>query len=160
MYTVFLTIAFVLTYLFLYFFFPGFFSLTRPKLGRRSLVSILVIVCVWLAVYFIVYSINNPAISNRLLHAIGGGALSSLICFLAARDLNLRITRFQFFALSFLVVMTLGIGNELVEFFLQEVLSFEFAKDLNDTWLDLLSNTIGAFVACSSFSFFLFRKRV
>ncbi len=53
-------------------------------------------------------------LSNRVLHVFGGGFLAFLICFLAALDSRVRIRRFQFFLFSFLIVIALGVANEIL----------------------------------------------
>jgi glycopeptide antibiotics resistance protein len=76
----------------------------------------------------------------------GGGFLSLLICFLATRNSKTSLSKFQFFIISSLIVSTMGVANEIIEFLLQNYtnLDFTFAQTINDTWLDLISNTIGA----------------
>ena len=96
-------------------------------------------------------------LSNRLLHALTGGFVSFFICFLVVKNANFRITRFQFFIFSFLVVTALGVANEILEFALQNYAEISITQTVNDTWLDLISNTLGSFLAASIFSWFISR---
>ena len=93
----------------------------------------------------------NQELANRLLHALGGGALGTLTCYLATKDSKVNITTFQFFIFSFLLVTALGVGNELLEFFLQETTGEIFSNSNIDAWLDLASNTVGALLASAVF---------
>ncbi len=45
------------------------------------------------------------------------------------------------------MVMTLGVGNEIIEFLLHNYTGLQFSTAINDTWLDLVSNTVGAVLA-------------
>ena len=99
--------------------------------------------------FAISFSIADPEWSNRLLHALGGGFVAFFVCFLVARDSQIDITRFQFFVFSFLLVTAFGVGNEILEFAIQHYLDLTFARDVADTWLDLVSNTVGVLVAAA-----------
>lgn len=97
--------------------------------------------------YLIAFSIPDAEWSNRILHAVGGGLLGMIVCYLAARDARVSIRAFQFFTFSFGTVLVLGVGNEIIEYFLQnytQYFQFAFAATFNDTWLDLISNVAGA----------------
>jgi hypothetical protein len=80
---------------------------------------------------------------NRFLHAVGGGALCVIICFLVVRDNDVKIGRFQFLVFSAMVVTTLGVGNEILEYYAQTYFDIIAASTIDDTWLDLISNTVG-----------------
>lgn len=54
-----------------------------------------------------------------------------------------------------LIGTALGVANELFEFLLQSTTHLVFSPTVTDTWLDLLSNTIGIGVAVSIFSAFI-----
>lgn len=88
-------------------------------------------------------SIPDPFLANRALHGLAGGFMAFFACFLAVRDSRLSLTRFQFFVIAALIVTALGVANELVEFVGQAYFGFVFAETITDTWLDLLSNSIG-----------------
>jgi hypothetical protein len=103
------------------------------------------------AVFVAMNLVEDRQLANRIEHAFGGGFLAFLVCYLVARDMGRPITRFQFFVLSFLVVTALGVANEVLEFFAQEYFGVVLAKNLNDTWLDLISNTTGALIGAALF---------
>lgn len=109
-----------------------------------------IVICISL-IFTISLGVPDRGFGNRLLHAFGGGFLSFLICFLVVRDSGLKITRLQFFIFSLFVVTFLGVTNEIAEFFLQNYLAFHFADTINDTWLDLISNTVGALIGSVCF---------
>ncbi len=147
MYLLALTAAFYLAYFALYFLFPYFFEGKTRKLTKKSVGSVIGIVLFSFAVFVASAAIDNAELSNRVLHVFGGGFLSFLICFLAVRDSGLKLPRFRFFLFSFLIVIALGSFNEIAEYFLQNYLRFGFARNVNDTWLDLMSNVTGALIA-------------
>lgn len=139
--------GFCVVYAFLYLLFPLFFTGSRAPANKRSLLSIACIIFIWIGVWHISGQIPDLDWSNRFLHVFGGGFLSSLICFLVVLDSKLSITKFRFFVFSFLIVLSLGVANEILEYFLQEFTSLSFANTANDTWMDLISNTVGALIA-------------
>ena len=148
----FLTIAFglCLAYLGLYFGLGPFFNQPQARLSIRSIPSLVSIIVFSLLTISIGLSISDLTLGNRVVHALGGGFISIFVCFLATRDSQVKINRFQFFVFSFMFVTTLGVVNEIMEFFLQYYFAkydLFFATTINDTWLDLLSNTVGILVA-------------
>jgi hypothetical protein len=147
MYLFLVALGLCVTYFLLYLLFPTFFKETIPAMGRRSLYSLAVIVGLSVLVFAISFAIRDSELSNRVLHIFGGGFLSFLICFIVVKDTKLQIDRLQFFVFSFLVVISLGAVNEMLEYFLQNYFNFSFAKTANDTWLDLISNSVGALIA-------------
>ncbi len=129
-----------------------FFEWEKPRFSfRASLRSIALIFLVACAVFVAMNAVEDRQIANRIEHAFGGGFLAFLVCYLVARDVGRPITRFQFFVLSFLVVTALGVANEIFEFVAQNYLGLVVAKTLNDTWLDLISNTVGACIGAAIF---------
>lgn len=139
--------GFCLVYGFLYVLFPLFFRGHFAALTKRSVLSIVCIVLIWIAVWHISGQISDLDWSNRFLHVFGGGFLSFLVCFLVVADSKLAIGKFRFFVFSFLIVLSLGVANEILEYFLQEFTSLSFANTANDTWMDLISNAVGALIA-------------
>lgn len=137
-------------YTLLFFIFPFFFDQPAKKLlTRRSLYSLTAIVTLSFIIYVWSGSVPDP-LGNRLLHFFGGGMLTFFVCFLAVRDTGIAINKLQFFLFSFMAVTSLGVANEIVEFLLQNYCNFAhfiFADSINDTWLDLVSNTTGALLA-------------
>src|SRR3989344_9085772 len=130
-----LTALFCISYFVFYLTFPIFFGQSRPEIGRRCLLSLALIIALSVAAYFISISIPDEQIGNRFLHAFGGGFLAFLMCWLVARDTNLRVSKFQFFVFSFLIATALGVGNELLEFALEITTGLIFAPTIADTWL-------------------------
>lgn len=134
-------------YFALYFFIPYLVAQKPVALSRRSFYSVMLIVVSSGAAAYIASVITDPALANRFLHAIGGGFLAMLICFLAARDSRASMSQFQRISISLLISTFLGVGNEIAEFLLQSITGFPFTDSLTDTWLDLISNTVGAALA-------------
>lgn len=139
-----ISIGLSLTYAGCYFLYPFFFNGSIPRWSNRSARSIGIVVVLSLLSFVIASLIPDVGWSNRVLHALGGGSLGMLVCWLAVRDSGLTIRPFQLLLFSFLVVMTLGVGNEVIEFFLQEYYGFRFSVTVFDTWFDLMSNGVGA----------------
>lgn len=158
-----LSYVYAAVYLALFFGVPAFFNEPLPKLRRRSMFSIIYIVILYLAALSvgILITIFHPELGNRILHAVGGGVLAIVTCFFAIKDSGLKIKPFQFFVIGILVATFLGVGNEIAEYLLQNYFGIISAESINDTWLDLVSNTIGATLAAVSLSpFFRLYKRV
>ncbi len=147
MYIVILAIGMCVSYLALLYLFPLFFNGKMPRVGVQTLLAIPLVAVASLFIFLLAYSIPDPQLSNRVLHAVGGGFLSFLLCFFAMRNSDTLITRFQFVVFSILVVTTLGVGNEILEFVLHRYAGFIFLMNPLDTWLDLLSNTVGLSIA-------------
>lgn len=143
-----ITFGFCVSYFFLLFLLPYFFDGTRKiRISYRSLISIIIICLVCYVSMASALSIHDKEIGNRLLHVFSGGFTAFLVCFLAVRDSGLKIRKFQFFLISFLIVTFLGVVNEVIEFFLQYYFNFISASRAIDTWLDLTSNIVGALIA-------------
>jgi hypothetical protein len=99
--------------------------------------------------YFFIFTFLEPfdGFGNRVLHAVGGGSLAFFSCFLVARDGDFKINKFQFFFFSFLLVAFLGVLNEIFEFVGQHYFHILMTPSVEDTWLDLISNTWGTLLA-------------
>jgi len=147
-----LTVAMCLAYVVLGFLFTMFFRNERPRPDHLSLASVGYIAAASLLSYLVAFSVSDPALGNRLLHVLGGGFLAFFVCFLVVRDGRLAIGRLRFFVFSFLVVMALGVANEMLEYVLQNYAGFLFAADPNDTWLDLMCNVAGALIGGACFT--------
>jgi hypothetical protein len=154
-YLVFLAFSMSALYVALRVLFPYFFQQRVAPLDATALRTVLGIVAAALLVFAASAAIPDIELGNRLLHAVGGGFLASMVSFLAARDSRIHITRFQLFVLIGLVVLALGIANELAEFVLQEYTDLVFAETITDTWLDLASNLAGIIVATFCSALFL-----
>ncbi len=91
--------------------------------------------------------ISDIEISNRILHACGGGMAMVLITYFASRASRISLSRFQFFCIAFCIASIFGIFNELLESVLQWIYGMRFTLSVEDTWYDLWSNSIGALIA-------------
>jgi len=146
MYFVALTVALSLSYFILHILFNLFFQGEFVAIPARAPRSVLYIAILSVIAYAISFSISNVELSNRVLHAFGGGFVSFFVCYRVVNDAKTPITKFQFFIFSALVVIAMGVANEILEFFLQNYSHFVFSRNPNDTWLDLISNTIGVLI--------------
>ncbi|MFA5829637.1 MAG: hypothetical protein WC843_04030 [Candidatus Gracilibacteria bacterium] len=158
MYLLLLTIAMCLAYVVLYFLFSFFFKNKFTPITGKSFISIFLIIIVSFIAYTASFGVADPELGNRIMHMFGGGFLAFMVCFLVVKDSKLAINKFQFFIFSFLIVIALGVANEIAEFFLQNFAYLRFSSSINDTWLDLISNVIGALIAAVCFVPFLKRN--
>jgi len=144
LYPVYLTFVMAGVYIFLNFAANQFFRHRPSKVKELSFHSIVYIAAVSMLAYIVSTQITDKELGNRVLHAFGGGFTAFFICYRVMADARLPLNLFQFFALSFLVVTGLGVANEIMEYFFQIHLDLVFAPHPYDTWLDLISNTVGA----------------
>ncbi len=142
-----LSLIYAFAYLILLYGIPAFFGVRLPKIRLRSAISIIGIITLFYIVVAICLLIQDDEISNRVLHAVGGGSLMTFIFFLATKDSGTKISKFQFLILAICAATLFGVANEILEFLLQNEFGFKFAKTINDTWLDLISNTVGTIAA-------------
>ena len=88
----------------------------------------------------------DDGLGNRLLHGLGGGGTVAILL----TSVLVRSTRpLSFLGKCFLllaVVSIAGVANEVLECTLDMLGLGIFSADRTDTWYDLISNTIGAFV--------------
>lgn len=141
-----ITLVFCFAYFFLYQLFSYFFENKFKKYSFKALLSLILIILISVVVHLISFNIENGELANRIKHIFAGGFLTFLTCFLIVRDSKIYIGKFQFFIFSFFIVMTLGVANEIVEYLLQNYSVFFFTDDINDTWLDLISNVLGVII--------------
>lgn len=128
------------------FIFSRFFANSKALSLKKSVFSFVTIAA--LSVLISAVSLTMPhGPDNRFLHAFGGGFMVVLVCFLSFKDHGFSMSRFQFGVISILLATAFGTGNELLEFFLQSNYGLVANAGLNDTWLDLTSNTFGTFIA-------------
>jgi len=126
----------------------GTYCFSRPlPPGRAARRSLLYAALIYGAVALFVWLLPSLWWGNRIQHAFGGGFLAYFICYRIALDLALPVDRYTFFIIAVLIVTTLGVGNELMEFVVQTTTGHIFSPDATDTWLDLASNTIGLLLA-------------
>lgn len=149
-----LVVGLCVSYLGLLILFRAFFQSDWGGLRFASMRSIVFITALTIVSYGVSISIQDAEVSNRVLHALGGGFVAYFVCFRVAKDARLQINQLQFFVFSALIVTAMGVGNEVAEFVLQNYTELVFADSINDTWLDLISNSVGilaAAVLCSPF---------
>lgn len=159
MYLLAITSSLCISYFILFFLFPYFFESRLTKVSPKSTSSIAMILILSMLGYFIAFNIQDPELGNRFLHGFGGGFMALFVCFLAARDSSVHVKRFQFVLFSLLVVTALGVANEILEFILQNYIRMVFSISINDTWLDLISNTVGMLIAVIGLTPFINKKK-
>lgn len=138
---------YTVAYVTLFFGCSYFLTNAWPKLTLRSLQPLVSIFIFFAVVWAIVCIIPDADFANRVLHAVGGGSLIVLTAFFALRTSGTRVNRFQFFVIGIAVAAVFGVANEIMEFFLQNYFGMFMAGSINDTWLDLMSNTVGSLLA-------------
>lgn len=124
-----------------------FFEQRVFSMRRISAYSIAILAASIVGVFALVALIPDIELGNRFQHAVGGGVLGIVLCYLVFRDQQIKTTRFQFFVWSVLVVTALGVGNELFEFVVQSNTHLVFSDNPFDTWRDMASNTVGIALA-------------
>ena len=159
MFLILITLGLNFTYFGLYVILPALLNVSRETPSKNAFYSILSITLISFTGYLVAFNIRDIELGNRVLHGFGGGFVALLTCFFAVKDMKLKITKFQFAFISFMIVMCLGIGNEIFEFILQNTTRLVFAESINDTWLDLVSNLIGSIIALSVVTPFIHQKR-
>ena len=141
---VFISFMMCVMYFVVYFVAPKFFEKTSaPLTWKRTLPSILTIVALGFIAIYVVVSTPDPWISNRIEHALGGGFIATTMCYLAVRDSKIQLSYLQFFLITLMFVTMLGVGNEILEFICQHYYGYISSSSVEDTWLDLISNTLG-----------------
>lgn len=120
----------------------------------------------WIAAAFVtgligsyIYGQTLDKFGNFILHASGG--ISATFLFLYFREtLKIKFTNWRVaLLLLFGFVSTLGVLNELAEYFFETLGFGIFSFDSHDTWRDLVANTTGMAVAYTVLKLFrLFDK--
>jgi hypothetical protein len=147
MYLIGLSIAYCIAYLALFFGISFFFNNRFSRLGIRSVRSIVLIVLLYFGALVASGLVSDPDWSNRILHTFGGGFLIVVAAAMAAVDSGIKLKAFQFIVVALSVGALFGVVNEIVEYILQTHFGFVFTSSVSDTWLDLISNTIGSALA-------------
>lgn len=149
-------VLFALTYIAAVYGAPRLLNQGTPRVSIHSLVSIFI-----LSLALSSFSMVFPEweFGNRLQHALGGGALVVFLLYRALRDTHIALRPLQFIVLGVLVASTLGVGYELLEFLGEVSTPLSFQTNSYDTWLDLLSNTVGALGAASILAYLLSTER-
>ncbi len=152
MYLFWMALGMLAMYFVLYAFFPYFAEGRLAAFTKRSAMSVTLIVAAIVVGYMVVLHTRNLELGNRILHIWNGGFVTFFACYRAARDSAARLGRFQFLVLAALIVTSLGVANEVMEFALQSYGLRVFLRTPYDTWLDLTSNTLGVLIACAVFA--------
>lgn len=148
-----ITLGLLILYFILFYFLPYFFDKPGKKIKlKKAGISISLLVIVSLISYLVSFSLTDVELGNRILHIFGGGFTAFLLCFLVVKDLNLQINKIQFLTISALIVIALGVSNELAEFFLQSNFNHISSHNTEDTWRDLTSNLVGILLASIIFT--------
>ncbi len=129
-----------------------FFSGERARMSPQAWRSVALIAAFAIGAFLLSFHIHDKQLANRFLHTFGGGVAGFLVCYLVARDSALALGRARFFIVAAAVVTAMGVGNELMEFFLQTYTPLLFSSTPVDTWLDLASNTVGILLAAALFT--------
>lgn len=148
---------YTLLYIFLIFALKYAFNNKKINKNNVNIKSILLILIMTIFSLIIVNIIKDPYLSNRFQHAISGGFLAFSIIFFAFKDTKIKINTLQFLILSTLIVTFLGVANEILEFVLQTYTNLIFNNSVNDTWLDLLSNTFGIILASTIYGIIFYK---
>jgi len=147
MYLLLLTLGQCTLYVLLAYVFSVFFNDRRPSLKGISPSSLGMITLISIFSYIVSFMVPDREWGNRVIHALGGGVTTFVVCFRVVKDFKIPLTRFQFFIFCALTVTAIRVGNEILEYFLQNYFNIMFAGNVNDTWLDLMSNTVGILLA-------------
>ncbi len=142
-------VLFVFTFLGFVALLPLFFEgeFRRVYNTKKILQSLVVVFILSFALSSLTVFFPTSFWADRIQHAIGGAGVLMLTWYLALKAASISVSRPTFFVLGFLIVTTLGVGYELLEFLGEMTTSFVFQTSQYDTWLDLLSNTVGALVS-------------
>ena len=123
------------------------FSFNAESNRSRLIAGMAIVFPLFIAAVLPLLGVNlNDGFGNRLLHGLGGGGT---IAILLLSILVRSIRPLSFFGKCFLllaVVSIAGVANEVLECILDMLGLGVFSADRTDTWYDLISNTIGAFV--------------
>ncbi|PLS81350.1 hypothetical protein CYG49_02350 [Candidatus Saccharibacteria bacterium] len=108
----------------------------------RWLAAAVVVLLAAIAIYFS----NENMTTNFVLHAAGGGVVSSLLYAYGVRSLQVRLPLAIDLLALFALVSMLGVLNELAEFALDLLGYGPKSLDRMDTWRDFVANTTGALI--------------
>lgn len=139
-------VLYTVTYGALYVLLPLLHDRPIPRLRWASVVSVVGIALLIQVVFIVTSQMTDRELGNRLLHMIGGGVLGFVLYARVVSDAHIPLNRLQFFVYGFLIISTLGVLNEHLEFFLQATGLRVFMWSMTDTWRDLASNSLGAVV--------------
>ena len=137
-------VGLLVAYIFIFALFSLFFENKRSFKNKLVLRSVIYPIFMSSVIYFFIFNTLDPFFGwgNRLVHALNGGFITFFLCFLVAKDGDFKINRFQFFIFSFLLVTAFGVFYEIFEFVAQHFFHIEMVIGIEDTWLDLISNSL------------------
>lgn len=145
----------VISYAVLFVAVPWFFKQSHVAITKRSLWSIVSIILLIAGISLIIFNVQSEFWGNRIQHCFAGGFLMTFVLFRVIKDTGVRLDPVRFFLMSGMLVTTLGVTSEMLEFFLQTTTHLVFAESINDTWWDLLSNAVGATIGGLLFAPFI-----
>ncbi len=105
----------------------------------------------------IIFSLNQNKFGNFLLHASGGVSSVFLYVYLI-KTLKINFNWRLATLLAFAFVSTLGVMNELAEYFLELIGIGIYSHDTHDTWRDFVANTTGVALTWLIYLLTLIRK--
>ena len=134
-------------------FWPTVFELTHSFLLdshiKRPTLSAVLVGCLLFVIFIGSFFLPDIHISTETStfqqHFLGGGVLSFVLYLHVKKTLKLSCAWWQDVALMYIFVSTLGVSNELLEFFITK--SGLGYIDSSDVWWDLAANTAGALSA-------------
>lgn len=151
----------IISYIFCYFLFTYFFQIFFSWKISKTNFCLLHIFIFSLSFIFVIF-ISNDVIWwefwNRIQHSIWWGFCLVMILFFSVKASLVKITKLQFFFLSFFITSTFWVFNEMIEFIGQNYLDILFAPNENDIWLDLYANQFWILLWSIFFSIFLENK--
>jgi hypothetical protein len=84
---------------------------------------------------------------NFVLHAVGGGVASTMMYIYLVKTFEVKVSWRIEIAMLFAFASSLGVMNELAEYFIEIVFGLIMSVDTRDTWRDFVANTSGAIAA-------------
>lgn len=114
---------------------------------RQSAPYLLAAVIVW-EVGLLLPSVDINSQTDTFLQHFMGGIASGILFYFVIKAYGLRLNKWwQKPVLLYFLVCGLGVANELLELFMDQTGLIIDLVHRNDTWWDLLANTLGAAVA-------------
>ncbi len=96
-------------------------------------------------------SLNLDVFLNFLQHGIGGGVACGLITFYLYKNFKTQLPWLSNPKVKVIgvlaIVSMLGVANEIIELSLDLMNFSQYSRDRYDTWIDLVANTSGAYIA-------------
>ncbi len=92
-------------------------------------------------------NIIGGQVGNFVLHGVGGGVASTMMFVYLVKTFAVRISWRAEIVMLFAFASSLGVMNELAEYFIEAAFGLVMSVDTQDTWRDFAANTSGAFAA-------------